>query len=159
MPRSGRVTGLNRTDRCLYKTFKELLDILVQTAVLESHGSLAGEGGNDVLLARLKTNHLLTYIGQRYQLCMWLALSIDQLQYPDDHRPLVPHRNSKDRFSAISRVFVEPAIDRVRHIGRKMIGIFDIHDLARRCHVTRNGSIADLDSDLAEGNANRIVLC
>ena len=62
MARRRRITLFNRHDGSMHKAFEQLLNILVETAVFQTHRRLRGQGAQQFDIRRTERQHLLGHM-------------------------------------------------------------------------------------------------
>src|SRR4051812_10775679 len=158
MTTGGRIARLDSRDRRFDKAFEQPLDRFIQNAVLVCHRRLASERLYDFLLALGEGAYLVGHGGYGIQLGLELTLSVDKLHHAHHFALRVTHGHSKNRFRAVTGIFVELAIHRVLRSFGQVVRVIEEHGSSVQRYKAGDGFFTDVHRYLFKGDRNRVVL-
>ena len=158
VPRGRRIARLDGRHRSLDEALEQVLNGLVEQAVLQRHRRLAGQRLRNRLLMARERHYLRRRCGYGIEPRLALALAVDQLHHSHHFAALVLHGNGQDRLAAIAGLLVELPVEGVGHAGRQVICVFEVHTLAGLGNVAGNGTLVHFEQRLAKFQRYRIVL-
>ena len=150
MSEGRRVALFDRVHRGLHESLEQLLDLLVQPAVLDCNRCLPGERRHQLHRALRVGHDLVLHVGRLREHGVGVALAVDELQDADDLFLVILHRDHEHRLRPIPVALVERAVDAVLDIGRQEVCVVDHQRLARHRSVAREARAIDRDRELHE---------